>query len=536
MATRRIMQQLASFQIADSPRLTIVRRDMSGGMNTRQHPSHIGENQAINLEDITIKTPGKRIKRKGSVQIADDMGSSTVVGLHNYQRQGYTDQLLIAEDDNLNASEDEGNHSEIKGDFTAAQTDIGFVQAKESGLTPDDVVFVNFGGNNWWRVHYSSGSAWTTQDLGSTSGTGSDSPPQSTVGAWYGNRFWVLKDDLLYFSSAYSANYSSAFDTTADSYRIHVGEERGIHPTRDTGMIIMGENAIWGLAPSATPAATDKPEPLVTTHGVVSKKGWCAVGDDLLFFAQDGLRSLRRTVQDKLQMGSSFPISHVLKDENDEISWGYIDQLSMVYFPAENVVKISVPTGASSYKVWNYYPALNAFTIESGKSPRCYTTHKIGGEQRLYYGLHGDGLVYRDNYGYTDEGTSTTNGTAITAIEEGREEDFGQPFTLKVGGEVEVEAPVAGGSYSLSVYGKVDGGNYTLLGTMDLESETAPTLPVDLPFTLSDSYTIREKFSLDTLGPFRTLQIKIENNDSNSEEISWQGINIITYPEEYQNV
>jgi len=165
---------------SDDKPFFLVRRDFSGGVNTRGQAGRIQDTQSVTIENFSLDTLGQLTKRLGGTLISDDMGSASVVGLFDYQRQGYTDQLLIAEDNNLNASESEGNHTEIKGDFTASQTDIGFVQAKESGLTPDDVVFVNFGGNNWWRIHKDSTGSWDTQDLGSTAGTGSDSPPPAS--------------------------------------------------------------------------------------------------------------------------------------------------------------------------------------------------------------------------------------------------------------------------------------------------------------------------------------------------------------------
>ena len=152
-----------------------------------------------------------------------------------------------------------------------------------------------------------------------------------------------------------------------------------------------------------------------------------------------------------------------------------------------------------------------------------------------YYGKDDDGTVYHAWYGYTDEGTSTTNGTAVTLQEEGRQEDFGQPLIPKSGGELELEASAAGSDYTITVYAKVGNGNYAELGTLDLVTESAPTLPVALPFTLSDEYLVRKKFHLDGLGSFRTLQIKLVNSDKNTEEIKIYGYNITTYPEEIQN-
>jgi len=52
---------------------------------------------------------------------------------------------------------------------------------------------------------------------------------------------------------------------------------------------------------------------LITNMGVVSKKGAVAYGDNIYFFAQDGFRELKRTIQDKLQIGITYPISYRLK-------------------------------------------------------------------------------------------------------------------------------------------------------------------------------------------------------------------------------
>ena len=530
------LRYLSGLSSKDDKPLFIVRRDLSGGQNTRQHASHIGENQAVVLQNVDISIPGERSKRLGSVLIANDKGSDTVVALYTYERQGYTDNLMMVEDTHLWANETEASTwTAVKANFTANE-DVGIISVKESGLVPDDVIMVSISGNNWFRFQKDSASAWQTQDLGSTAGTGSDSPPASTVGNWYGNRFWVLKDDLLYFSDAYSVDYSSAFDTVSNVFRVPVGTERALVSTRDLGIVIFGEKEVWALAPSATPVVTDKPQPIITSLGCVSKKGVVAAGDDIYFFAQDGLRALIRTVQDKLQLGADYPISYALKDEYDEIDWSRIDELSMQYFDNKIFIAVPIKEGATeTFKTWIYNPATKSFTFIDGWEPRCWAKYKVSGEERLYYGHDDDGTVYRAWYGYTDEGTSTTNGTAVTYQEEGREEDFGQPLILKYGGELELEVAAVGSNCSITVYAKIDNENYVELGTMSLQSDTAPTLPVDLPFTLTDEYILRKKFHLDSLGSFRTIQIKLVNDDKNTEVVKIYGYSITTFPEEYEN-
>jgi len=524
--------KLARYRGQDDAPVTKSFRDVSGGQNTRIARNIIAQNQAFELTNVDIIVPGERNKMRGSVLIGDDVSNDSVVKTFDYQRQGYTDNLIMIDNQTLRASESEGNWATVKNDFTASLSDYGIERVKESGLIPDDVIIVQNGTDNAIRLHKNSSDVWAEQDLGSTAGTGSDSPPKSTVMCWYGNRLWVLKNDLLYFSSAYPADYSTAFDTVNDAYRVPVGEERFLIPTRDLGIIIGGENAIWALAPSATPSATDKPEPIVTSYGAVSKQGWINAGDDIYWFAQDGLRALKRTVQDKLQSGTSYAISFFQKTEFEAIDWNYISRLAMGYFPSGNKIVTTVPTGINSFKTWIYYPATNSFSFITGWSPRSFATHKISGEERLYYGKHGNGTVYRAFHGFTDEGTTTTDGTAISMTEQGREEDFNIPHQYKNGGEIEVEASIVG-NYNLTISARADQGNYSVLGTLNLEDESSPTLPVALPFTLSDDFVVRGKFHLDSLGRFRTIQYKIENSDVPTADIKIFNVTIITFVEQY---
>jgi len=70
---------------------------------------------------------------------------------------------------------------------------------------------------------------------------------------------------------------------------------------------------------------------------------------------------------------------------------------------------------------------------------------------------------------------------------------------------------------------------------MTLTDSGAPTLPVVLPFTLSDAFIVREKFHLDQLGRYRQVQIKITNSSSNTDDIKIYNINLVAFPEEYRN-
>jgi hypothetical protein len=499
------IRQIGSIRTPDDSQVFVIRRDLSGGVNSRQAGSLIGENQSTVLLNADIGTAGQCSKRPGSVQIANDIGTK-IVGLHAFEIQGETDQLLAFDGSRVwkwNGSD--ASWASLASHAFTASTDVGMINAKESGLAPDDIVWVTTdGGSNPHRLD--SDGVW--QDLGATSLTSVTAPPNSLVNSWYGNRIWVLKNDQLYFSDAYDSDYSTAFDTVTNVFRIPVGEERGIVPTRDTGMIIMGREAIWGIAPSATPAV------------------------DIYYFAQDGFRALRRTVQDKLQAGVDYPLSYFLKDEFDRINFTYIERLSMQYF--DNKIFIAVPTGATTFDTWVYYPESKSFTIIQGWTPACLEVYKIAGQEYLYYGKLADGIVYKAWSGYTDEGTTTINGTAISYQEEGRKEDCGQPLVKKTGGIIRIKA-VSSGDYNLNVYASIDDGAYVTLGTINLTGNS-PTLPVNLPFTLASANIITQEFHIDNLEEWNQIRIKITHTDKNgSDDITVLERSVITYALTYQD-
>lgn len=523
---REELRIVTSYPATDDQRLNIIRKDASGGINTRQEGGVLADNQYYSLTNVDISTPGQRTIRSGTDMIADDVGDNACKELFNYERQGYSDFLCLIEGTTLWTWESgDVAWTSRKTDFTDTEQ-ASILACKESGLTPDDVFIVQNGTDNAFRISINSSDTYNAQDLGDTN----TSPPITRVGCWYQNRLWYLKNDLLYFSDAYDEDYSGAFDRTTDVFRVPVGQEMALIPTRDMGIIVLGLNGVQALAPSLVPdPTTDKPEPITTSVGCIAEKSACVVGDDVYWLAQDGVRAVKRTVQDKLQLGAEFPVSYLLKEELDEINWAYVYKACAVYF--DNKYMLAVPTGSATYnnKVWVFYPALNSWSKITGWNVGAWSKFKVNGQERLYYADSNDGKVYRAFVNYTDDGT------AISYEEIGKKEDFGQPLLNKCGGEVEIETNMAG-DYDLIISASVDGASFETLGTINLLNTDAPTLPVVLPFTLAGERILKNKFHLDSLGSFRTIQFKLTCSESAlADVIKVYGLNCVTFLEEYEN-
>lgn len=499
----------------DDKELYFIRKDLSGGQNNRVHGSNIGDNQATVLLNADIGTPYQVSKRPGLVLI-EDVSNNPGTGIFGFEPDGGTNTLLITEGTNLRSWPGTGTFTTRKSDFTSNLLTT-MIKVGEQGN--NDVVLISNGTDNVQRMTQ----AFSFADLGDTN----NSPPKTTVMTHYRNRVWALKSNLLYYSTAFPSDYSTAFDRTTNAFRMPVGTERAVLGVRDLGLIVMGNDQIYGINPSSTPAATDLPEKILDI-GCAAGKTAVQVGDDIYFLAYDGVRGVFRTQQDKLQQGASYPLSYALREEVASLSWGFITKACAIYF--DNKYFISVPVDGSTYcnEVWVYYPASQGWIVITGWNVAAWSKMKVNGEERLYAIDSTDGKTYRAWSGYDD------NGTAINYQEEGRKEDLGQPLVTKTGGVYKLRA-LSAGDYNVSVYVSIDDADYTLLGTMNL-STGGPTLPVTLPFTLSGQSIVEEQFHLDSLGPWRQIRFKVQHNETNGNDtITFYDRTLTTYSDEYES-
>lgn len=507
-----------TFVGADDPYAFIIRRDLSKGINNRQHPSVIGESQCKNLVNADLTVPGET-KRRPGLTLIEDLGANRITTLFGYDPQGFTPNLLAIEGTSLKRWEGTGSFSAaIKSDF-ATGLHATIVKAYKSAV--GEVVLISNGSDNVFEMTPS----YTMNDLGDTN----TSPPKTTVFTVFRDRVWALKSDLLYYSDASPSDYSAAFDRTTSFFRIPVGEERALLGTRDLGIIVAGKYGVWSLNPSLVPAATDKPEKLLN-QGVAAGDTFKQAGDDYMFLSFDGVRGLKRTIQDKLQLGESLPISYPLKDEFDAIAWASISKACAVYW--DNKYMIALPVNGSSYNntVWVYYPATDAWSVISGWNVSDWAVFNFNGEERLYCGeATADGKVYRAWNGATD------NSSAINFIIEGRNEDMEHPLARKVGGEIKVVAKPTG-DYNISVSVSFDGGGYNLLGTLNVGSHLV-TFPTTFPVLFYPDQLAYKKFHLDSYGPWYQIRVKISHNavTTNSEDITIYEVSYASPLEEYIN-
>jgi hypothetical protein len=329
------------------------------------------------LSNADISVPSETKKRLGTTLLKDLGGQGT--GAYGFMPKGGTNELLVTYGTNLagctNPAETGTDTFTVhKNNFTTGLATT-ILKVTCSG-TNGDVLIISNGTDNIFQMLQDH----TFVDLVDTS----TSPPKSTVIEFFNNRLWVLKSNLLYWSAALPSTYLAQFDRVANNYAMTVGEEMGLVGIREMGLIAFGKDAVYGIQPSTTPAATDTPQKILD-FGCVASKSVCQVGDDVLFLAPDGVRGVFRTQLDKMQAGESYPLSYVLKNEFDSITWAYIQNACAVWF--DNKYLLALPTNSSIYnnQVWVYYPATKSWSIFTGWNVGAWGKIKINGQERLYY-------------------------------------------------------------------------------------------------------------------------------------------------------
>jgi hypothetical protein len=143
---RNKIQMQNSVPSQDDQPLYVMRKDYSGGMNTRDDAQSIGETQSTNLDNVDVSIRGQRVKRLGSDYIASiiSLASVSSLGLHNFQVQGGTDQMLLYVNDKFYKWLGTGNWADMSShasfsSLMSGATDVRFVNGKQSGMTPDDI-------------------------------------------------------------------------------------------------------------------------------------------------------------------------------------------------------------------------------------------------------------------------------------------------------------------------------------------------------------------------------------------------------------
>jgi len=490
------MARSSSFRTAgDDVLLTEDIPDSSMGINTRKQEVELDGKELTECLNADLSAVGRIKKRLGDVSVLNDLGSNPIVFLRYLEAPSVANRMVHVWNKRIykhtSPLTESGNWTDIDSTdrFTADtfSTTVAMVMAK---------MFVSNGTDNVFSYN---GTGITDE-----ADTNTD-PPKGKASAGFQNRLWMANTDTnpdyVWYSDALDPQ---TFNRSTNVFKVGAGGETtkitNLVPAAQNVLNIFKEDSIYELLIQGSSASYWNLRLVESKNGCVALDCAKYYNGVIYYLARDGVRTYPAQ--------NALPLSHNNKTLFDSINWTYINRARMEIF--NNKLYLSLPVDSDTYPTrvavldfttggWQNYTGLNV---------GCWGIHEEGNKEYLMYGDANDGKVYRMHKStqFNDDAT------AINFKIETRALNFGFPFNYKVGGEFELEISSSTGN-TVTVSAAIDGGSYASLGTC-----TATT-----------------KFHLESLGKFKEIKFKLQNNATSTEQLIIDGARVVTFLEEYRS-
>jgi len=327
---------------------------------------------------------------------------------------------------------------------------------------------------------------------------------------------------------------------TINPFKVGTGAETvtGMYSWVGFNVVVFCENSIYlvdtnpltaATAAAGNATSTFKIRQVSNLSGAVSHRAIAQVGEDLLFLARDGVRSLKRTMAEEMVAEQSGVISYPIQDLIDSINWSAVAQQATATF-WNGLFLLSVPILSSTENncclvysantkswigYWQGNPSYNIKPVDfcvaafGGYAEKLLTLDKVGNPMEFRDYISPQNTVaadYQDNFdgsNYRDTAwQALTRGMTFGDQLSPKSPDFTEWEFDRSNAKVDI-IPVLDGADADRLVTNLDTGT----GTVTLTA-AAPVLPFSLP----SSKVNRFRYSLTQYDPFRELQFRIEQS------------------------
>lgn len=536
-------------QALDSPTATVFIDALSGGMNTKVHPTRLNPDEAPLIQNMRIKKGAFAEKRGG---IRDTTVASGVkytptlptYGLGNLKPNTatLTDKMIASigiGGTTVGSSNTSGYHHWNGSDGTgwveltlpadaagdgAVGNRVQFVQVRDTNAVTKDQVYIFEEGCE--DVFSYDGTGTLGRVSGGSNGA-ADSVPLGKDATYWLSRLWIAgagdEDGFIYYSNAGEPN---KVDKTR-GFLINPNDDMmRIIPFMQNGIICFMRESIWLLdidqANFSDPLydATSI-MPLNNDIGTVAPRSVAQAGHDFFFLSRHGIHRLSKTTRDR-PLGVTDPLSNKIQGTIDRIHWEYAeDSVGVVW---DNLYLLAVPLdGSTTNNAILVYDMLeDAWSIFTGWAVGDFTISKVDGTESLFFGDVANGKVFET----FATGVNTDDGVDIESIVETPRFSFGGTNFQKHYQYIDVYAQGATGGV-IELFVAPDEGTLTKYGEM-IVTDGAPVLddnnPLLLPFELTDGGLNRTRFYLDSFGAVREMQFKFRTSGRNRAKILYYSV------------
>ena len=513
-----------------------------GGQVSNFRENLLNDSQAELIKDMSPEISGVLKTRRGFHRFANLLGSTSsstnVQAIHFFDSDS-RERVIAAVNSSLYEIESDGTVTSISvaaSKLSSASNPAYMCQVADKMYWSSDTTTTKI-----FELKYSGG-AWVKTDSTDTTYPANSKYLIANSGRVFaydpsGNQIFVstILPDLAATSTLFTLGA-----TTINPFKVGTGAETvtGMYSWVGFNVVVFCENSIYlvdtnpltaAAAAAGNATSTFKVRQVSNRSGAVSHRAVAQVGEDLIFLASDGVRSLKRTMAEEMVAEQSGVISYPIQDLIDSINWSAAAQKAAATF-WNGLLLISVPILSSTENncvlvysadtnswigYWQGNPDYNIKPVDfciaafGGYAEKLLTLDKVGNPLEFRDYVSPQNAVatdYQDNF----DGSNYRD-TAWKAVTRGM--TFGDQLSPKSPEFCEWEFDRS--NAKVDIIPILDGDDADRLVT-DLEtgvgSVTLTSSGPVLPFTLSGTKVRRFRYSLTQYDPFRELQFRIEQS------------------------
>jgi hypothetical protein len=521
----------------DTPRSYDGEDSFVGGQVSYAKPRLLTTNQASLLQDCVTSITGQVSTRLGTAQIGGNVGNTTakVDSVFYLQSPLHSYEMAVCN----------GNIYYLNG---GTWTLVG-------ALTTNDQPSVCQGINNAFFAAGGDVFQWNGSVLTNISGDGSTQAPRFvSIVRWHNGRLVCAGPsiqsystdptaipDAVYLSDLLSPNsFSEGLLQPGDknSCMIRVGAGDGIPitavvPWTGFNLAIFKRRSVWTITADPSLATSDMPvQQIHPTVGCVARRTAVQVGADILFLADDGIRSLQAVQGSDQQLQLGTPLSYPVQDVIERINWNAVSQATATFWRNQYIIALPLDGSSTNNYILVYNTVLGCWQGIWTNLPVYSFSVRINSLiPRLMMGLSTSNQVieyldYINPSNWVDADFNDYNGNNVQPRITTRAFLFNDPLGYKVaiGGEVEwnnskgaltitpILDEVAKQSFSVNI----PSGGFTI--------------PFTLPLMIAPEGLARQQFDLMSYGEFRQIQFDIVGTGAGRKELRSIALSAVSRP------
>lgn len=389
--------------LLDDPQQYDRQRSFTGGQVSYPRVNLLNEDQATVLQDVDLDSDLVISNRRGFRKWGDLktlVTSATPQGIWWFDSVSYQFALVLA-GGKLYRAPSSGVWTQVSATATPSTTALGY------GAQVVDSFFLGTGDGK--------PKLWSSANIvASAAGTATTDGP-SAMSVMAAQRYRLFGKTAFAIDEVYCSKFlptdSTPFTAGSAIQPFRVGEGAGdpivgMVPWKGLfSLVVVKTGSIWLC--DTTPAALNASAAVVTSQFQIQQVGWLGspagrtvvrASNDVLFLAEDGVRSLARTIEDGDGKVSE-PISWAITDWIERINWASIATANAVFHEGRYILAVPIDNSTTPNVLLVFNTRANSWVVWTGVQATGMVVASFNGQRRklLILDARGHVLELRDH-------------------------------------------------------------------------------------------------------------------------------------------